>query len=571
MSPDIPSPAGRPQDDRQICDLLVVGSGAGGMSAAITARLAGLDVLMVEKTDRIGGTTALSGGGLWVPANPLARAAGVEDDIAAAQRYVESLAGNHVDPPLLEAFLAAGPDMVSFFHAHTDVRFVSATRFPDYHPDRPGAGVGRTLLTESFDSRELGEGRAMLREPLRQMTLGGMTLASGDELWHFLRASRSARSALYVARVMARYQLDKIRFGFGTRLTNGNALAARLLRTLLRLDVRIWRSAAVTELSIDATKREALVARDGGRPVRIVARRGIVLACGGFPHDEALQRRLFPHVLSGNRHASPAPAGNQGDGLRLGAAAGGQVRSDLVQAAAWVPVSIISEREKSVFPHLVDRQKPGIIAVDRSGRRFVNEAESYHAFVPAMVAATPSGEKVVAHLVCDHRAIRKYGLGYVKPWPLPIGPHLRSGYLKRGRTPEELAAVLGFDPRQFCETIDSFNGHAEIGQDPEFGRGGSAYNKFMGDPSHGPNPCLAPLRNPPYYAVRLEIGDLGTFAGLKVNADARVLDQLGRPIDGLYAVGNDMASVLGGSYPGAGSTLGPAMVFGFLAGRHLSA
>ncbi|AOO84923.1 3-oxosteroid 1-dehydrogenase (plasmid) [Bosea vaviloviae] len=569
MSSPSPSRADPPGVERHVCDVLVVGSGAGGMAAAVTARLAGLDVLLVEKTDRIGGTTALSGGGLWVPANPLARAAGVEDDVDDARRYVESLAGNHVDHPLLDAFLTAGPEMVSFFHANTDVRFVSATRFPDYHPGRPGAGTGRTLLTEPFDSRELGEARPMLREPLRQMTLGGMTLASGDELWHFLRASRSARSALYVARVMARHQLDRMRYGYGTRLTNGNALAARLLKTLLRLEVKIWRRAPVTELSVDGDSPEALVEHDGAQ-VRVEARRGIVLACGGFPHDQALQQRLFPHVRTGSEHASPAPAGNQGDGLRLGEAAGGLVRSDLAHAAAWVPVSVISERERSVFPHLVDRQKPGFIAIDRSGRRFVNEAESYHAFVPAMVAATPPGMSVLAYLVCDQRAIRKYGLGYAKPWPLPLGPHLKSGYLKRGNTPEELAAHLAVDPNVFRETIDRFNARAEVGQDPEFGRGSTAYNKFMGDPSHAPNPCLAPLRTPPYYAVCLEIGDLGTFAGLKVDAHARVLDRKGRPVGGLYAVGNDMASVLGGSYPGAGSTLGPAMVFGFLAGRHLS-
>lgn len=260
------------------------------MSAAATARLAGLDVLLVEKTDHVGGTTALSGGGLWVPANPLARAAGVEDDVGAARRYVEHLAGNHIDPPVLEAFLETGPEIVSFFHANTDVRFVSATTFPDYHPDRPGAGIGRTLLTEPFDSRELGEAQAMLREPLRQMTLGGMTLASGDELWHFLRASRSPRSALYVARVMARHQLDRIRYGHGTRLTNGNALAGRLLKSLLRLGVRIWRRAAVIELTIDGASKAALIECDG-RPVRVEARRGIVLACGGFPHDAALQQR----------------------------------------------------------------------------------------------------------------------------------------------------------------------------------------------------------------------------------------------------------------------------------------
>lgn len=559
------------------CDVLVVGSGAGGMAAAATAALHGLSVLLVEKEPVLGGTTAYSGGGLWVPGNLLAQQAGVQDSPAEVRRYLEHEAGNHLDHAVADAFLANGPAMVSFFQERTEVRFVSAARFPDYHPDAPGAGVGRTLLTQPYDGRELGPALTRLRRPLRQMTLAGITLASGDELWHFLRATRSPRSALYVAKVMARHALDLARNGRGTRLTNGNALAARLLKSLLRLDVPVWENAPARELIIeDGAVRGAVIER-AGAVLRILALRGVVLACGGFPQDASLRRRLFPHVsddsaaASGGHH-SPAPPGNTGDGIRLGQAGGGTLRTDLAHAAAWAPVSLIPwpDGTQGVFPHLIDRQKPGIIAVDRHGRRFANEAASYHDFVAVLVAATKAGEEVFAWLLADRRAIRRYGLGFAKPFPVPLGPVLRSGYLRSGRTLAELADRIGLDPVALEATLGEYNAGARRGEDARFGKGSTLYNRFMGDPAHGPNPCLAPLETPPFYAVRLVVGDLGTFAALLTDGYARVLDRDGAPIPGLYAVGNDMASPLGGAYPGGGSTLGPAMTFGYIAARHLA-
>jgi succinate dehydrogenase/fumarate reductase flavoprotein subunit len=222
-----------------------------------------------------------------------------------------------------------------------------------------------------------------------------------------------------------------------------------------------------------------------------------------------------------------------------------------------------------VFPHLIDRYKPGVIAVDRSGQRFVNEANSYHDFGQAMITATAGGE-CVAWLVCDHRALRKYGLGFVKPFPLPIRHHIHSGYLLRGRSPKELAERAGFDPAAFADELSAFNRDAALGTDTRFGKGNTAYNRFLGDASHRPNPCVAPLAQPPFYAIRLVLGDLGTFAGLRTDAQTRVLDGNGQPVPGLHAVGNDAASVMGGAYPGGGITLGPALTFGYVAGRYLA-
>jgi succinate dehydrogenase/fumarate reductase flavoprotein subunit len=236
-----------------------------------------------------------------------------------------------------------------------------------------------------------------------------------------------------------------------------------------------------------------------------------------------------------------------------------------------VPISLVPWPDGSTgtFPHFVDRAKPGVIAVTADGARFVNEADSYHDFIQAMVSAT-EGREHAAWLVCDHAALRRYGLGFAKPFPLPLGPHLRSGYLLRGRTPAELAAAAGIDPAALERTVEAFNEPARRGEDPAFGRGSTAYNRSLGDPLVAPNPCVAPLERAPFYAVKVVPGDLGTFAGLRGDAHARVLDGEGRPIPGLYAAGNDLASVMGGNYPGGGITLGPAMTFGYIAARHMA-
>jgi succinate dehydrogenase/fumarate reductase flavoprotein subunit len=293
------------------------------------------------------------------------------------------------------------------------------------------------------------------------------------------------------------------------------------------------------------------------------ARKGVVLACGGFPRDEARQQRLFRHAA----HFSPAPPGNTGDGLRLAESIGAPVDESLPNAAAWVPVSRVPRADGTygLFPHFIDRAKPGVIAVTAKGLRFVNEGNSYHDFVQALMKA---GE-THAWLVTDHRAIRAYGLGFVKPRPLPLGPHLKSGYLIKGETVGELAVRAGID-EALEETVARFNEHAKSGTDLQFGKGSNAYNRFYGDPDIKPNPCVAPLARPPFYAVRVEIGDLGTYAGIVTNGHAQVLDEHRRPIPGLYAAGNDALSIMGGNYPGPGITLGPAMTFGWIAGRHLA-
>ncbi|TCU72300.1 succinate dehydrogenase/fumarate reductase flavoprotein subunit [Bradyrhizobium sp. R2.2-H] len=555
------------------CDVLVAGSGCSGMSAAITARSRGLDVLIVEKEPRFGGTTARSGGWLWIPGTSLAKAYGIEETPEQARTYLRHEAGNNYDAARVDAFLSAGPEAVDFFTTRTALRFDMPLVFPDYHAEAPGgAQGGRSMVTRPFDGRELGDLIKSLGMPLPELTVFGMMLGSGKEIIHFMRVTKSLTSAVYVAKRLSRHLMDVLRYGRGMTLTNGNALAGRLAKSALDLKIPMWLSSPVRELTVEnGTVTGAIVSREG-REVRVRARRGVVLACGGFPHDVERRKTMFPHAPTGHEHYSPGPTGNTGDGLRLAEAAGGHVENRLPNAAAWVPVSLTTRKDgsKGVMPHFIDRAKPGVIAVMGDGRRFANEGNSYHDFVQAMVKAARPGEEIAAFLVCDHKTLRKYGLGCVPPFPMPLGHHLKSGYLMRGDTLEALAARAGIDTKAFVETVRQFNATAPLGHDAAFGKGSKAYNRYQGDALHGPNPCVAPIENGPFYAIKMVIGDLGTYAGVVTDENARALDAEGRVIPGLYAAGNDMASIMGGNYPGAGITLGPALTFGYIAGRHLA-
>ncbi len=553
------------------CDLLVVGSGAGGLSTAVTAAALGLKVLVVEKEPVYGGTTAWSGGWLWIPRNPLAVAAGIREGADGPRTYLRHELGEHYDAERIEAFLAQGPRMVEFFQSHTSVAFIDGNAIPDFHGKSPGAVEGgRSVCAAPLDARQLGPRLAQLRPPLDLISLWGMGIASGADLRHFLNAMRSWRSLLHVTRRVTVHLKDLLLHGRGMQLVNGNALVARLAKSAFDLGVELRVSSPVQRLLTEDGRVCGAVVSSPQGEVEIHARRGVVLACGGFPHDVERKKALFPHAPTGHEHWSAAPPSNTGDGLRLGETVGGVVETGLPAAAGWAPVSRVPRRDGSAgyFPHLVERAKPGVIAVTRAGRRFVNEADSYYDFMSALFAAIAPGEPVEAWLVCDHRFIRRYGLGHAKPAPMPLGSALRSGYLKRGRSIDELARACGIDAASLRATLDAYNRDAREGHDPAFGRGDTPYNRVGGDAAHGPNPCIAPIERGPYYAVKIVPGSLGTFAGLRTDASARVLDRDASPIPGLYACGNDMASVMGGRYPSGGITLGPAMTFGYIAAHH---
>lgn len=559
----------------QMVDVVVVGTGAGGMAAAVTARKLGLDVLLVEKEALYGGTTARSGGVLWVPNNPISTFKPEPDSLDDARTYMRYECGEFYDHDRVEAFLAHGPRMVDFFVKQTSVELIALPEYPDYHAESPGGRTaGRSIMAAPLDGRVLGDRIKQLRPPLKEITFVGMMFNSSAEVGHFFNVTRSLTSATYVARRLVTHAFEMLFHGRAMRLTNGNALAARLAKSAFDLDIPMWLESPVKSLIRDGGRVTGVVVgkKDGGT-VRVGVRRGVVLAAGGFPQDIDRRKQLFPHAPTGREHLSPAPPGNTGDGLRLAESIGGQVAVDLPNAGAWIPVSRVqrSNGETGVFPHLIDRYKPGVIAVNRQGQRFTNESDSYHDMGMAMQKSCADEAEVCAWLIADHRTIRRYGLGFAKPFPLPLGGHLRSGYLLRGATLKALAEKAGINADQLQKTVAEFNKGAVDGKDLQFRRGWRVYNRFLGDKTHQPNPCVAPVAQGPFYAVRVVMGDLGTFAGIRTDAQARVLDGNGQPIAGLFAAGNDNASVMGGGYPGGGITLGPAMTFGFLAAETLAA
>ena len=555
------------------CDVLVIGSGAGGLTAAVTAGTLGLDVLVVEKDPWFGGTSAVSGGWLWIPCNPPAVRAGVDDSLDNARTYLKHETGNRYDEERIEAFLRNGPAMVEFFQTHTDVAFTLGRAYPDYHPDVPGSlPGGRAICAEAFDGRRLGDRLSQLRPPVRELTLFGLKVGSDPDFQHFFNARRSPRSAWYVARRIASHLREVIVYGRDVRLMNGNALIGRLAASAFSLNIPIWTASPVTALLVETGHVIGATARTASGDVKIIARRGVVCATGGFPHDPVRRDRLFPHDPAATGHSSLAAAGDTGDGLRMAEAAGAVVEENCSSPAAWMPVSRVPRADGTfgIYPHSFERGKPGVIAVTSTGVRFANESNSYHDVVEAMLRVLAKDAGTRFFLVCDDRFIKRYGLGIAKPFPIPLRPYLRSGYLHRGRTIGELATSAGIDRSRLADTVARFNSFARDGVDPQFGRGRNAYNLYQGDAGHGPNPCLAPIETPPFYGVRILPGDLGTFAGLRTNGRAQVLDRDGSVIPGLYAAGTDMTSIFAGSYPGPGANLGPAMTFGFVCARHMA-
>ena len=550
-------------------DVIVVGSGAAGLATAITAKKRGLDVVVLEKEPVFGGTTALSGGVLWIPLGPHGRQQNPADTREAVRRYMMEETGAYYDEAAVSAFLDNGPKMVQFFERETAMQFVP-TLYPDYHPDVPGGvDIGRSILAKPFDIRELGKDMARLKPPLKTITFIGMMFNSSNaDLKHFFQATKSLTSFIYVAKRLATHLKELALYRRGINVTSGNALAARLAKSALDLGIPILTSTPAQGIEMDGDRAVGVRTGQGV----LSARHGVVLACGGFPHDVKRIAQAYPHVARGHQHLSPTPVSNTGDGVNMAEQLGAVVDIRFKDAAAWMPVSRVDygQGETGVFPHLLDRYKPGIIGVLANGRRFTNESDSYHDVGAAMVRACEGQQETAMWLVCDKATLAKYGIGFVKPAPMPIGKFLRNGYLLKGNTLAELAKNAGIDPAGLEQTVREYNVGAVKGEDPAFGRGRTSFNRYLADPANQPNPCVAPVQTGPFYAVKLIMGDLGTFDGIQTSVVGEVLKRDGRPIAGLYAVGNDRASIMGGNYPGAGITHGPNMTFGFVTGNHIA-
>jgi succinate dehydrogenase/fumarate reductase flavoprotein subunit len=555
------------------CDVIVVGSGAAGLSAAITAKKRGLDVVVVEKEPVFGGTTALSGGVLWIPLNTHGRQQNPTDTREAVRTYMMQETGSYFDAAAVEAFIDNGPKMVEFFERETEMKFVP-TMYPDYHPTvAGGVDIGRSILAAPFDIRGLGKDMPRLKPPLKTITFIGMMFNSSNaDLKHFFQATKSLTSFIYVAKRLVTHLKELALYQRGINVTSGNALAARLAKSALDLNIPILTSSPVKEILMknDHAIGVRVTGESGER--RITARHGVVLACGGFPHDVKRIAKAYPHLQRGGEHLSPTPTSNTGDGLNMAEAVGGKVEIRFKDAAAWMPVSYVpyANGEFGVFPHLLDRYKPGVIGVLKNGQRFTNESNSYHDVGADLIQACKDQKDTAMWLVCDKTTLAKYGLGFVKPAPMPIGRFLRNGYLIQGNTLAELARNAGIDPAGLEQTVREYNVGAVTGKDPAFGRGTTTFNRYLADPENKPNPCVAPVQTGPYYAVKVVMGDLGTFDGIQTSVVGEVLKDDGSAIAGLYAVGNDRASIMGGNYPAAGITHGPNMTFGFVTGNHIA-
>lgn len=552
-------------------DVLVFGTGAGGLTAALVAAIEGLDVALFEKSAFAGGTTATSGGSLWVPgAAPILQAT-PDVDVERARRYLLTELGPWVRQDLLEAFLDASPEAIDYLARHSEVRFAHATN-PDYHADQPfGSATGHAITALPFDGRLLGADFARLKPPRDVfMVLGGM-MVGRREIPILVRPFSSLYALRRTVGLLARHALDRLQYPRGTRLLIGNALVARYLYSLRRRGVSVEYETRLIDLHRENGRIAGAIVETAGRQRLVRARRGVILATGGIAHSGPLRTEL---MASHPHDYSMADEADTGDGVSAARRVGAAIDGAVPNPAYWSPASIRTKPDGSqtlwIHGHM-DRGKPGLIAVDASGQRFVNEADSYHDFVIAMFGADERKPAIPAYLICDHRFVRKYGVGLVRPLVSRIAPFVRDGYLIRADSIEGLAQRVGIDQVALRQSIDKYNADARNGTDSEFGRGSRILNRFNGDPEQQPNPCVRPIECPPYYALKVWPCSIGTTVGLATDADSRVLDQAGVPLQGLYACGNDVTSVMRGFYPGPGATLGPAVVFAYRAARHLAA
>ena len=552
--------------DREV-DVLIFGAGMGGMTAALVASLEGLDVLLCEKTDQVGGTTATSAGTVWIPGSSQAKRDGVPDSIDDARRFLDA----EIGPRALEAreaFLGAGPEVLDYLEARSEVKFTAPPMHPDYHSNQPGRALaGRALSTLPFDGRLLGKDFDRVRPPIAPfMVLGGMMVGKLD-IPVLLKPFASMANFKAAAKLLLRHARDRLRHKRGTRLVMGNALVARLYYSLVQRKVPLAFDAKLVALVRGKTRVEGAVIDIGEKRLTIAARRGLILATGGFAPDEKLRAEFMKDLAIAHSNAF---AGARGDGFSAARNVGGAVDDKHTSPAFWFPSSV---HKDTVYPHiLLDRAKPGLIAVNKDGRRFVNEFDSYHDFVEGMLRANVASPSVPAWLVCDRSFMRDYGLGLVHPGAgrRETARYIADGYLHRGETLSALAQSIGVDAKGLAASVAEHNRYAATGVDEAFGKGGTEYNQFNGDPANKPNPCLRPIVEGPFFAVAVYPSTMGTCVGLSTDGDARVLDGSGTAIEGLYAVGNDMASLFRGVYVGPGITLGPALVFAWRAVMHLA-
>ena len=554
--------------DKEV-DTLVVGSGAGGLLSALVAADNHADVLVIEKEAQWGGTSATSGAGIWIPNSDQARAAGFEDNVDDAFKYVRALSKENVPDANIRAFVENASPMLRWVTNNTEISY-QAFPYPDYHAENPGGSPTgyRTHMPLPIDGKKLGKDVENLRFASPAASLFGYLNWHFDETYIIL--FRAPGWWWHLTKSLARYWFDwpfRFKSRKDRRLTLGNALLGGLRLAINEKKVPLWLESPLEELITEKGKVTGAIVRHEGKSLRIRAKKGIVLAAGGFDKNQMMRDENAP--LYRNATYSGGTGGNTGDSIRAGTAIGADTLN--MQSAWAAPVFYVPGEDRGRLC-TIERALPGCMMVNQKGERYLNEAASYHIVGQQMARrAAEHGDANPTWFVFDHKYRHNYPVG-----PLyPIMPDWMQrgevrGILKKGRTIEELAVHMGVQVDALASTVARFNEHAVKGEDPDFHRGEAAYDKMYGDPRVGPNPCLAPIAKGPFYAMQIYPGDIGTNGGLLTDDKARVLDASGKPISGLYAVGNNAASAMGESYPGAGVTIGPAMTFGYIAARHMT-
>ena len=541
-------------------DVVIVGSGGGGMTAALVTHDAGLKTLIVEKTPYYGGSTARSGGGIWVPNNYLMRQAGVSDSLEEARIYMQATIGNRTPQASRDAYLYNVGPMIEWLRDHSDLEFLYMPGYPDYYPEKPGGKAkGRAIEAALFDGNRLGADLAQLNPPFIEVP-GGMSFTAREyqRLGMVMRTWQGKFTAMRIGARLISHRLT----GRKT-LMMGQALIARLRLSLKKRDIPLWLNTPLKDLILQDGRVVGIQVERDGKPLAIYARKGVILAAGCFAHNLEMRLKYQKHPIT--TEWTTASPGNTGDAIQAGIRIGAAI--DLMEEAWWGP----STKPPGMPPffHVGERGYPGLIMVSQKGQRFTNESASYVDVVQVMYQKhTDDNPHVPCYFIFDQRYRNNYIFGNMFPrQPIPSNL-LQNGYIKKADSLEKLAGLLGMDPSVLVATVQRFNGFAKTGKDLDYGRGDSAYDNYYGDPTVRPNPNLAPLEKAPFYAVEVVPGDLGTKGGLVTDEYGRVRRKDGEIFEGLYCVGNNSASVMGTTYPGPGCTIGATMTFGYIAARH---
>lgn len=550
-------PHGLPVSDTTV-DLLVVGSGT-GMAAALTAHEAGLSVLIVEKSSFVGGSTARSGGALWLPASRVMQEGGANDSAPRARTYLASIVAG-TPAQRSTAFLDSLPATLEMLRRTTPMKLFWAKDYSDYHPEEPGgSAAGRTCECKPLDTTVLGEYRSRLRPGVMEVTIP-MPTTGADYRWLNLMSRVPRKGIPTIARRLAQ--------GVGGLLlgrryaAGGQALAAGLFAGVLKAGIPVWTDTTLTRLTGDADRVTGAVVEHGGRDVTITARRGVVLAAGGFDHSMEMRWKFQSESLG--RNQSLGAETNTGDGIRTAQEVGAAI--DLMDQAWWFPaVAPLPHKAPAVM--LAERSLPGCLIIDQTGKRFANEASDYMSFGQRVIELERSGSSVDSMWIIFDQQYRNSYVFAAELFPRMAIPRswYEAGIAARADSYADLATKIGVPTQAFGETMTRFNENAAAGEDPDFGRGRSAYDRYYGDPTVTPSPNLRPLTRGPFYAVKMVLSDLGTCGGLRADEHARVLRENGTPIGGLYAIGNSAANAFGATYPGAGATIAQGLVYGYIA------